>query len=183
MKCSQMRNAIVGGLLHTLTLYAFSVAANANDYERFYGVYDGEAISETDGLLQTRDLRVTLEETSGGFNLTWTLVTHKDGGRVKRQEYSVNFEPTRREGIYRSAMRQNVFGQQIPMDPLNGDPYVWGRVEGDSLIVHGMIILDDGGYEMQRWVRTLTEDGMHMEFSRVRNGEVMRTVEGHLRRH
>jgi hypothetical protein len=57
-------------------------------------------------------------------------------------------------------MRQNVFGQQIPLDPLNGDPYVWGRVDGDSLVVYGLIILDGRGYEVQQWVRTLIEAGV-----------------------
>ena len=49
--------------------------------------------------------------------------------------------------------------------------------------VFGMIILDDGGYEMQQWVRTLTEIGMRMGFSRVRNGEIFRPVSGDLRKH
>jgi hypothetical protein len=80
-------------------------------------------------------------------------------------------------------MRQNVFGQQIPLDPLNGDAYVWGWVDGDSLVVYGLIILDGGGYEIQQWVRTLTESGMRMEFSRIRNGEILRTVTGDLKKH
>ena len=36
-------------------------------------------------------------------------------------------KPAHREGIFRSAMRQNVFGQQIPLDPLNGDDLIWGE--------------------------------------------------------
>ncbi|MBS36671.1 MAG: hypothetical protein CMO26_12190 [Thiotrichales bacterium] len=36
-------------------------------------------------------------------------------------------KPAHREGIFRSAMRQNVFGQQIPLDLLNGDHHIWGE--------------------------------------------------------
>ena len=154
----------------------------ATDYDRFIGVYDGEALLQADGEMAMRDLRVSIDKTEAGFNLTWTLVTHKSGGKVKRQEYSINFEPSRRDGIYSSAMQRNVFGRQTPMDPLKGDPYVWARILANEITVYALIILDDGGYEMQEWVRTLTDDGMHLEFSRVRNGEVLRTVEGQLQR-
>jgi hypothetical protein len=51
-----------------------SATAVADEFDKFFGVYHGEAISDTDGELQTRDLRVTIEETDGGFNLTWTLL-------------------------------------------------------------------------------------------------------------
>ena len=45
-----------------------------------------------------------------------------------------------------------------------------------------IIINDDGGYEMQVYHRTLTDDGMRVEFQRIRDGAAQRTVTGVLKR-
>jgi hypothetical protein len=45
-----------------------------------------------------------------------------------------------------------------------------------------MLITDDGGYEMQVYRRTLTDDGMSLSFSRNRNGQELKTVYGVLAR-
>ena len=77
-------------------------------------------------------------------------------------------------------MRTNVFGQAVPLDPLKGDPYVWARIEGDALRVHALIIRQDGGYELQIYNRVLTTTGLELSYSRIRDGEVLRTVDGTL---
>ena len=156
--------------------------AGAQPYERFFGDYEGEAISDTDGELEQRDLKVSIGPIEDGFSINWVVVTTKTGGKVKRKEYTVNFKPSGREGIYRSAMRTNVFGQAVPLDPLQGDPYVWARIEDDALRVHALIIREDGGYELQVYNRVLTPTGLDLSYSRIRDGEVLRTVTGTLKR-
>lgn len=157
-----------------------SVAGEA--YARFFGDYEGEAISATDGELEQRDLRVSIDPIDGGFSVNWVVVTTKTGGKVKRKEYTVNFKPSGREKIYRSAMRTNVFGQAVPLDPMKGDPYVWARIDGEALRVHALIIREDGGYELQVYNRVLIPSGLELSYSRIRDGEVLRTVTGTLRR-
>ena len=110
---------------------AFFPCTAAENYERFYGDYVGEAISETAGKIEQRDLRVSINPIEDGFSVNWVVVTTKISGKVKRKEYTVNFKPSGRENIYRSAMRKNLFGQTVPLDPLKGDPYVWARIVGD----------------------------------------------------
>jgi hypothetical protein len=74
MKNKLLRHT-VARLLLWLPVLGMLGSAAADEYEQFYDAYDGEAFSNTDGTLQTRDLSVTIEETNGGFNLTWTLET------------------------------------------------------------------------------------------------------------
>ena len=78
-------------LMIVLALFVFPCVA-AEDYERFFGDYVGEAISETEGELGRRDLRVTIASIDDGFSVNWVAVTTKSGGKVKRKEYTVNFQ-------------------------------------------------------------------------------------------
>ncbi len=163
-------------------LAACPVGAAEQPYDRFYGRYEGEALSQTDDDLEKRDLKVKIGPWKDGFNVTWVAVTTRPGGKVKRKEYSINFQGSDRDMIYRSAMRKNLFGQAAPLDPLKGDPYVWARIDGDALIVYALLISEDAGYEMQTYVRRLIPEGLALEYSRVRDGAVLRTVTGVLKR-
>jgi hypothetical protein len=154
----------------------------AYQYEKFVGEYLGEGISNQDDDLTKRDLRVVIKPSRDGFILTWVSVTHKIDGNLKRKSYSVHFKPRGKSGLYGSAMRTDMFGNQVPMDPMQGEPYVWARISGDTLFVYALLITDEGGYEMQVYERTLTPNGMDLTYSRVRDGQVLRTVHGTLKR-
>lgn len=177
----QLRLALIAAGIF-LWLPLASVAVDASRYSRFFGDFEGEAISDTGGELAKRDISVSIGEYESGFYVKWVSTIHKASGRVKKNEYAVSFAPTSRPGIYRSAMRKNMFGQIVPMDPMKGDPYVWATVDGDTLTVYALHILDDGGYEMQTYERTLTESGMLLRFLRNRDGEQLRTVTGSLKK-
>lgn len=163
-------------------LAAAALPAIGQDYARFYGTYEGKAILHADGEMSPRDIRVSIKPEKDGFSVEWVTVIHKPDGRVKRAEFSIGFQPTRRANIFSSAMRRNLFGKAVPLDPLKGDPYVWAKIEGDRMSVYTLIITDEGGYELQTHQRTLTPDGMNLEFFRVRDGELLRTVTGSLTR-
>ena len=166
-----------------LALIAFPAPSTAAyQHEKFFGEYLGEGISNENDDLTKRDLRVEIKPSRDGFILTWVSVTHKINGKLNRKSYTVHFKPKGKSGLYGSAMRTDMFGNQVPMDPLKGEPYVWARISGDTLFVYAMLITDEGGYEMQVYERTLTPDGMDLTYSRVRDGEVLRTVRGTLKR-
>jgi len=165
-----------------LAALALVAAAGAHAYERFFGRYEGQAITANDGELEPRDVEVSISAAEEGFNVTWTSVIYKANGRVKRAKYSIDFRPSQREGIYRSAMRKNLFGQAVPLDPMRGEPYVWARIEGDTLTVYALHVTDEGGYEMQTYERTLIPEGLVLEYTSVRDGELQRTITGTLAR-
>jgi hypothetical protein len=151
--------------------------------KNFYGTFVGQTVFESESGLSKRDLNVVVKpEDKDGFNITWTTISQRPDGSIKRAEHSVSFKPTRREGIYSSAMQVNRFGARVPLDPLRGDPYVWARIEGNKFSVYAMLITDEGGYEMQTYDRTLADGDMHLEFSRVRNGIPLKKITAKLER-
>ncbi len=166
-----------------LTLVAFSQPSTAAyQYEKFVGEYLGEGITSDGNDLTKRDLRVEIKPKRESFILTWVSVTHKSDGSLKRKDYTIQFKPKGKTGLYGSAMRTDMFGNKVPLDPLKGEPYVWARISGDTLFVYAMLITDEGGYEMQVYERTLTPNGMDLTYYRVRDEGVMRTVRGTLKR-
>jgi len=172
--------------IRTLVLSAAMLAMVAGahaasvDFTAFFGEYEGGAVSENDGEVRKRDLRVKISAFRNGFTVNWISVTKRPNGKLKRKEYAINFLPTRRANIFRSGERKDLFGNAVPMDPLKGDPYVWARIHDETLTVHALHVLEDGGYEMQTYARTRTAEGLSLSYSRVRDGEVLRTVTGTL---
>ena len=161
-----------------LLLLGASRGALAAEFEAFYGVYAGRGVANTSGTLTDRDLSVEIrsDDNGKGFIVAWSTVSKRKVGSAKRKNYRIRFVPTKRPQVYSSAMRVNMFGRAVPLDPLNGDPYVWAVISGKTLKVHALIVTDDFGYEMQVYERTLTNEGLDLKFSRVRNGEQYRDV-------
>ena len=167
-------------VLSAMMMLVLAGHAASADLEAFFGDYEGEAVTDYHGELTKRDLRVKISPTENGFTVNWISVTKRPNGKLKRKEYSIDFHPTRRDKIYRSGERKDMFGNAVPLDPLKGDPYVWARVHEDTLTVYAMHVLEDGGYEMQTYARTRIPEGLDLKYSRVRDGEVLRAVKGTL---
>ncbi|WZK91023.1 hypothetical protein QEZ52_11980 [Aliisedimentitalea scapharcae] len=164
-------------------LFLLAVSAAQADVERFVGEYSGQAqMQDASGHEETRDLSVTISEYKKGFQVQWESVTHKSDGRKKTKAYSVDFQPSDRDGIYSAAMQRNVFGHAVPLDPMKGEPFVWGRIVGDTLTVFSLFVDQNGDYELQQFDRTLNDGGLQLEFQSVRNGEPQRTVSAFLKR-
>ena len=162
------------------TALLLSTVAQAADYDQFLGEYAGHAEVENNGKISPRDMSVELEKNKKGFSLTWKSIIHKEDGRLKEKEYSINFLPTKRGGIYSSAMATNVFGNAVPLDPMKGDPYVWSRITGNVFTVFSLLIDEQGGYEMQQYNRTRVEGGLELEYLRIRNGEQLKSIKAFL---
>ena len=179
-----MARALAHGLA-TATLsiaLAWAGAAHAEGgIEKFFGTFAGKGVAHhQEGEASERDMSVQIQPAEKGFTLEWTTVTGRAEGTPKSKNYRIRFLPTERDNVYSSGMRTNMFGRAVPMDPLKGDPYVWAIVQDDVLKVYVMEITEAFGYEMQVYERRLTEGGMTVKFSRVRNGERMRDVEADL---
>lgn len=171
-------------LLASLLRLAPALAAMPDEpIQSFYGVYEGASISRADQGLGKRDLGVAIQPREKGFNVTWTTVSYTGEGEEKRKTYSIDFDPTGKQGIYGSAMRRDMFGNRVPLNPLQGDPFIWATIRGKTLTVYALMITADGGYELQTYERTLENDGgLHLEFSRIRNGVPLKFITGTLRR-
>ncbi|WP_257884253.1 hypothetical protein [Sulfitobacter sp. CW3] len=159
-----------------LLLLLWPCTVVAGEFDRFAGSFTGEAEFVFDGETQRRDMSTTIVPTKNGFRLSWTSVSHKDDGRAKSKTYNILFEPSGRKNIYSSAMRTNVFGKDVPLNPLKGEPYVWARLNGDTLSVFSLVIDETGEYEMQEYHRTLVAEGLELEFIRLRNGGALKEI-------
>ena len=157
-------------------------AATAQDgnIETFFGTYEGSSLSSNAEGISAREMKVAISPTKRGFNVTWNTVTHLDEGKSKVKTYSIDFEPTQREGIFGSEMRRNKFGDRVPLDPMSGEPYVWSRLDGNALTIYALHITAEGSYEMQVYNRTRTENGLNIEFIRFSEGQPMKVVSGTL---
>lgn len=174
---------IIFALVMTTFLAFLAPHALANTIKSFVGDYVGSAdVVDSDGTSMPRDMSVSIHEIRGGFNISWTTTTYKEDGRIKEGKYSVDFQTTERPDVYSAAMKRNVFGHEVPLDPMKGEPFVWGRIEGDTLTVFSLFIGETGDYELQQFDRTLAEGGLDLSFSRFRNGVKSRSVETFLKK-
>jgi len=168
-----------------LTLFAvFASALSATaQVEPFVGYYKGSAeLVLADGSKLRRDLSVEILENRDGFSVKWSTTTFRSDGRTKEVSYEIDFLPSAQDGLFAAAMKKNVFGRSVQLDPMKGEPYVWGQIDGDTLTIYAMFVLADGGYEIQQYDRTLAEGGLDLEFTSIRNGEEQRTVSSFLKR-
>lgn len=166
-------------ILAGATAVAIAVLASAAQaqVERFVGTYSGSAdVLSADGSLNPRDMSVEIEDLKKGFRVSWTSTTYRKDGSAKEKSYSIEFTDSDRDNVFAAAMRRNVFGHSVQMDPMKGEPYVWARLEGDTLSVYSIYVTDAGGYEIQQFDRTLADGGLTLDFKNVRNGEIQRTV-------
>ncbi len=169
---------VVARLWAAVLLMFFGGAAFASDIAPFVGDYVGSAnVVDADGTSVPRDMSVSIQETDHGFNVSWKTVTYKADGRVKERAFSVDFRPSARDHIYSAAMKRNVFGHEVPLDPMKGEPFVWGRIVGDTLTVFSLFIDHEGEYELQQYDRTLAEGGLNLSFSRFSDGREARSVD------
>ncbi|MEM1006898.1 MAG: hypothetical protein AAF496_07565 [Pseudomonadota bacterium] len=170
-------------LCAAIWIAAFNLPAHADTIAPFVGDYVGSAdVVDADGTSTPRDMSVSIHETKNGFNVSWKTTTYKLDGRVKDQQFSVDFQPSERPDVYSAAMKRNVFGHEVQLDPMKGEPFVWGRIDGKTLTVFSLFIASDGGYELQQYDRTLADGGLNLSFSRLIDGEKSRSVETFLKK-
>lgn len=179
------RRRMIGRCLSALVagMVLLTATAAQAQIERFVGNFEGSAeVVSADGSTKARDMSVDITETKQGFKVGWTSTTYRPNGSTKEKSYLIEFVPSDRDDVYASAMKRNVFGHDVQLDPMKGEPYVWSRIDGDTLSVYSIFVTEDGGYEIQQFDRTLVEGGLNLDFKSVRNGEIQRTVSTFLTR-
>ncbi len=145
----------------------------------FFGQWAGSGVSQTEESIvfqyTQRDLNVTIRAAGNGSAVNWTTVQRQKGDpndpTPERKDTGAVFLPTGRPNLWRA---------EGALEPLSGNAYSWASLRGQTLTINSMTITQDGGYEMQIYNRTLSGLGMTLEFIRLENGAVRRTVRGQL---
>ena len=163
-----------------------AVAATAADLRPFFGAYVGRAVESGPGgrAGEERDIDLVIRPGDAGeLVIGWTNVTLVGGRRdvpgVKRRVDEVRLAPVPNRDLYLARAAYDPFSERHTPDPLAGDPLRWAAVEGDAIRTYSLAILDDGGYELQTYARSLTPDGVALDWRRVVDGELVRRMTGH----
>lgn len=167
-------------ILSVFILTAATARAAEDGLERFLGAWTGAGVSEKfmeEGYFtySTRDLNITFTRSDKGFDTIWTTGFRTEGDKgpvVLRKTTTLHFKEvapgyfeTEESPPWRRAQR-------------------WARLTKDgALIVYIFEVDDHGVYEISRYVRRITEDGMmELGFSRDLDGRPVRQVTGTLTR-
>jgi hypothetical protein len=136
----------------------------------FHGDWQGEELTVEDGSpdlkVTAEDLNVRIEANDSGFRMRWTALSRKEpGDPLARRAVEARFEPTDRPGVFafdpeQSSMLLSLFGDPATSNPLEGEPLLWARLDGETLSVYGLAINPDGGFDLYQHVRALTGEGM-----------------------
>lgn len=166
-----------------VTMMLWSGAALAQPREAsinaFFGRWVGSGLSES-ALSQTfrltqRDFDIEVQPDGDGFRLTSITVQRQKGDPVNpsiaRREATLVFRPAGERNVWRAADND---------DPLSGKPYSWARIERQTLVVTTLDVEPGGRWEMQIWRRTLSDLGMKLDYSRLADGEPVRSTQGRL---
>ena len=57
---------------------------------------------------------------------------------------------------------------------------MWAGIDGNTLTVRALYIVDGGGYEMHEYKRSLSDTGLTLDFQRLSNGEKVTQVSAQL---
>jgi hypothetical protein len=152
----------------------------SSDIEPFVGVYVGQQVIEPRATVEPSDLHLQIRPRDQGFLLSWqSLATAEDGDK---HHHRVRFSPTRRPNIYLAVMRCDMFGNLIPLDPMQGEPYLWVRIAGNHLTLYVMYIADDGSHDLRIYRYGLEGDQISLKFERLRDNQPLRVIRGDMRK-
>ena len=157
-------------------------SANQSPIDRFLGEYRGVSVEDPDKTWSPTDLNVSIRSHDEGFVMSWKTVTKPTTGPAERQDNVVRFHQTKRHNIYAAAMRPNLFGGWVPLDPFSGDPFMWARILDSTLTVYSMTITSMGAHDMQIYERTLIPGGLSLHYTRLRDEAPLENLHGTLKR-
>jgi hypothetical protein len=172
-----------------LALASTTVAAEDARIDAFKGDWHGTEVSASDQTvtLAPVDLDIRLQVQGSGFHMAWTGFERQADGRLARQAVDASFTPTNRPGVFafdpgKPSLLSRLFADPATANPLKGETLLWARLEGPTLTVYSLAIDDHGGFDLDRYARTLTDHGMTVRYThRVENDRIL-TVEGRLER-
>ncbi|NIO41055.1 MAG: hypothetical protein GTO41_13310 [Burkholderiales bacterium] len=180
--CTLSSLFLTGALLVFLLSHTPALAGGAA-FEQFFGSYEGTSDTIPEGEEKPRKLSVTIGPyKKDGFSIDWKTTQYKAGGRVKHSGLAVNFIPTHRSNIFASAMRTDLFGHEVPLDPMKGDPFVWITIRGETLTLYVIRIADSGEQDLQIDKLTRTPQGLHDDFTSFYGSEPVRRLTATLKK-
>jgi hypothetical protein len=155
----------------------------------FHGDWQGKELTVAEGSTASEataeDLNVRIAPDGSGFRMTWTALSREASGKpLTRRPVEARFAPSDRPGVFvldpeQSSLLAGLFGDPATSNPLEGEPLLWARLEGQTLSVYGLVVTPEGGFDLYQHARTLTDDGMTVRHTHRTEREVV-LLEGRL---
>lgn len=152
----------------------------ATELKDFFGEFIGHTIYRQSGDLTARDLNVRILDSDRGFIAVWATITHRANGKTKSAFTSIDFQPSKRPGIYQARRVLESSGRAMKDDFVNGDPLIWARLKENTLTVFVVTVLDSGDFSTQIYDRILTPKGMKLRFRRIQAAKIVKEIEANL---
>ncbi|GBD42611.1 hypothetical protein HRbin40_00065 [bacterium HR40] len=115
-----------------------------------------------------------------GFAIEWVNVTLVDGRRDvpggRRRALALAFVPMGEHFV--EAPAYDPFREREEVPVTQGQPLRWALLDEKGLWVHSFVVLDDGRFELQSYLRAPDGDGLRLVFERIEDGTVVRRIEG-----
>jgi hypothetical protein len=174
-------------LATSLALVSAPVAAADARIADFAGEWHGVELHASDPsvVATPRDLDVQLSTDDGGFRLEWVTFERGPDGHLQREKLEARFAPTDRPGVFafrpgESSLFSRLFGDPATANPLKGETLLWARLDGATLTVYSLAIDHHGGFDLDRYARTLTDHQMTIRYTHRVENDLMLTIEGRL---
>lgn len=178
----------VAWLASALLLLHASPAA-ALDLDKFVGVFLGYAEVQDPGSaeIMERETTIMIEPYKrDGLHIRWNNVDLVDGRRdvagVAYREDELLLEPSPNGQYLIASHPHSPFRRARPESAILGDTVRWGLLDDEGLKVFSFVLLEDGRYELQRYLRADGEDGIRLEYERIVDDDVTRRIEGFARK-
>jgi hypothetical protein len=172
-----------------LALPSGSAVADDATIQDFSSAWHGVEVAtrgDDAGLALTpEDLDVQVRTEGTGFALSWIGFSRTDDGNLVRQESEASFMPTDRPGVFAfdagaPSLFSRLFADPATGNPLVGETLLWARLAGPTLTVYSLAIDDRGGFALDRYARSLTDQGMTAHYTLRTENDLVLTVDGRL---
>ena len=178
-RLSRVAAAAAFVLAAAINMSATPGAAQDASASAFHGHWQGSGVSESEVSINfrmtARDLDVVITPTGDGFSIAWTTVQRQKGDpnnpSVVRKGSEIVFQSSGRDGVWHEARGKGFEA---------GDRYAWSRIEENTMITQIVEVDDEGRSDLHVYRRTLSGSGMALDFRRLIDGELVRTVDGKL---
>lgn len=154
-------------------------AALAADPAKFYGKFTGEVTTsmapKQSDVGTKRNSSVEIKPAPDtGFLVYWTTeFPERPEGPDRVRTTSLHLLPTTNPNVWRS---------ERTGDPLYGQALIWAQVTAQSFTIYVTIIPKDGAPVMTIYRRTLSGEGLALEFERLEDGKRKTLVSGLLKK-
>lgn len=146
-----------------------NTAAGASSIDPFAGSWAGHMIEAADDSVQADTISIEIIEQDDGFELSWQDLAQDKQGGINADALQARFVRTNREGVFEVAPKagsflDRMFASPEKGNPLDGETLLWARLDAESLAVYSLTIDKDGGFNLDHYTWTRTDDGLDLKF-------------------